>query len=94
MIKIAKFKPSKPRKTIFFKKIKSKRRADIVSITSPDTFRKSIAELRKGRYTVADQRALILAQNRARAMLNRKDLSMKERRQMREIADIKVPKAK
>jgi hypothetical protein len=73
--------------------VKSQRRAEIVSIKTPHEFRESIKELEKGNYTLADQRALILAQNRAKAMLNKKDLSDKERKEMTEISKIKIPKS-
>lgn len=38
--------------------------------------------------------ALVLARNRAAAQLKRKDLSPKERKQMRQIRDIHIPKIK
>lgn len=81
-------------KSIYDTPIKSKRRAGRISITSPTTFRESIRELRKDRYTLSDYRALILAQNRARGMLNKKDLSTKEKKQMQAISEIKIPKPK
>lgn len=81
-------------KSIFGGKVKSKRRAEIISIESPAAFRRSIKELKKKRFTVGDQRALQLAKNRATAMLNRKNLSAKERKQFRQISKIKIPKAK
>lgn len=89
-----KFHKSFKGKSMFDIPVKSKRRAEMISIESPAKFKKSIVELEKGSYTLADQRALILAQNRAKAMLNRKDLSDKERREMSEISKIKVPKSK
>lgn len=82
------------RKSIFKTKVKSQRRADNISITSPTAFKKSITELKKGNYSTADQRALQLAKNRATAQLNRKNLSAKERKQMREISKTNIPKAK
>lgn len=80
------------RKGIFNIKIRSQRRANIISITSPTAFRRSIRELRKGNYTLGDFRALTLARTRAKAMLNRKNLSPNERRQFREISKINIPR--
>jgi hypothetical protein len=84
----------KRQKSIFDIPIKSKARAKVISIVSPAAFRKSIKVLMKGRYTVGDQRALVLARNRAKAMLNRKNLSSKERKQFRAISKIRIPSAK
>ena len=78
--------------SIFNIKVKSKRRGKIISITSPNAFRNSIRELKKGYYSLGDYRALILAQNRARAILNKKGLSTKERKQFEEIIGINIPK--
>lgn len=79
-------------RTIFTTPIRSQARANKISIRSPDTFRRSIAALKKGRYTLGDYRALILAQNRARAQLRRRGLSAKERMQFSEIVRIRIPK--
>lgn len=79
------------RKTLFFP-AKSKRLARIISIKSPTAFRKSIRTLKKGGVTLKEKRALVLAQNRARAILKKKNLSVKERKQFREISKIKLPK--
>jgi len=78
-------------KTLFFKP-KSKRLAKIISITSPTAFRKAIKILKKGGLTLTERRALILAQNRAKAILKRKTLSTKERKQFEAIAKIKIQK--
>ena len=78
-------------KTLFFP-AKSKRLARIISIKSPTAFRKSIRTLKKGGLKTNEKRALVLAQNRARAILKKKNLSIKERKQFREISKIKIPK--
>ena len=84
----------KPGEGLFGIRVRSQRRAKIISIRSPDEFRRSIREISSGRYTLGDQRALVLAQNRAKAMLKRKDLSSRERREFVEISKIKVPSFK
>jgi len=78
------------RKTIFFPP-KHRRLARTITIKSPSAFRASIKKLSKGGITLVEKRALVLARNRAKAMLKRKNLSAKERRQMREISRIKLP---
>lgn len=74
--------------------IKSKRRAEIIKIDSPKNFRKSIKDLQKDGFSKDDRQALVFAQNRATAQLNRKTLSKKERRQFEEISRIRIPKVK
>jgi D-serine dehydratase len=83
----------KKRSSMFDVAVKSKYRAEIISIKTPAEFRASIKKLLRGRYTVADQRALQLAKNRAMAQLKRKNLSTKEYMEFVEIAKIKIPKA-
>jgi hypothetical protein len=83
--------PRKRRKSIFFPP-KSKALAKKVSIESPSRFKQSIRTLKQGGLSLRERRALILAQNRARAMLKRRDLSAKERIQMRRISKIRIPK--
>ena len=80
-------------KSIFFPP-KDKRLAEIVSIATPQAFKASIKALKgkKGYLTLREYRALLLAQNRAKAMLKRKNLSPQERRELREIVRIKIPK--
>jgi len=78
------------RKTIFMPP-KSKELAEKISITSPTAFRESIKELKKGGLTLREKRALVLARTRAKVMLKRKILSLKERKQMLEISRIKIP---
>lgn len=75
-------------------KRKNKRLADNISIRSPTAFKQSITALRKGRYSSIERRALVLAQARAKLQLKRKNLSAKERMQMKKIASTKIPKVK
>ena len=77
------------RQTLFFAP-KNPRLAKIISIESPTAFRKSIRLLSRGGLTLKEKRALVLAQNRARAQLGRKNLSLKERRQFGTISKIKI----
>ena len=76
-------------KTIFFEP-KHKKLADIISIESPAAFRRSIRTLRKMGIGAREKRALVLAQNRARAML-KKNLSEKERKELQAIGDMSLP---
>ena len=80
------------RKTLFFKS-RRKRLSDIISISSPEAFRASINQLRGAdkKVTLSIKRALVLAQNRARAILKKKNLSAQERREFRKIIKIKLP---
>ncbi len=71
---------------LFDTKVKSKKIASEISITSPAAFRESIKKLEKNGLTTHEERALILAQNRAKAQLHRKDLSPKERSQFKKIS--------
>jgi len=77
-------------RTIFFPP-KHPRLARAISITSPSAFRKSIKTLKKGGITTREKRALVLAQNRARVQLKRKNLSRKERKQFGEISKMILP---
>ncbi len=79
-------------KNTLFGKPKNKRLARIISITSPAAFRRSITTLNKGGLTLEEKRALVLARTRATLQLKRKNLSPKERKQMREISKISIPK--
>lgn len=67
--------------------------ADAISIKTPSSFRESIRKLQKsgGGLSLLEYRALKMAQNRAKAMLNRKNLSSEERKQLREISKIRIP---
>lgn len=67
---------------------KSKKVAEKISITSPTAAKRSVAWLRKmiksNKMKVSDAvRYANLAANRAKAQLNRKNLSSKERKQMK-----------
>src|SRR5882672_5964273 len=78
------------RKTIFFPP-KHKKLAEIISIESPAAFRGSIRKLKKMGIGAREKRALVLAQNRAKAMLKKRNLSAKERRELQAIARIRLP---
>jgi hypothetical protein len=69
------------RKTIFFPPRHTKL-ADIISIASPAAFRESIRRLKGLGIGPTEKRALVLAQNRAKAMLKKRNLSEKERREL------------
>jgi len=78
------------RKTIFFRP-KHKKLANIISIESPAAFRASIRKLKRMGLGATEKRALVLAQNRAKAMLKKRNLSAKERRELQAIARIRLP---
>jgi hypothetical protein len=78
------------RKTIFFPP-KNRKLAAIISIESPAAFRASIRKLKAMGIGAREKRALVLAQNRARAMLKKKSLSEKERRELAAIARTPLP---
>ena len=80
----------KIKKTMFMKP-KNKALARKISIESPTKFRESISKCKKGGLTLEEKRALVLAQNRARVQLKRKNLSGKERRQFQAISKVKLP---
>ena len=72
---------------------KSKKVADMISITSPTAARRSTSWLRKmiksGKMKVGDAvRYANLAANRAKAQLRRKNLSSKERKQMKGVYEV------
>lgn len=79
---------------LFDIKVKSQRLANIISIRSPEAFRQSIRKIKQDGVTLAEKRSLILAQNRVRAQLKRKALSMKERIAFLKIAKMKLPNIK
>ncbi len=81
----------KLKRSLFFPP-KNKRLARAITIKSPAAFRKSIKKLKKGGITTTEKRALVLARTRAKIQLKRKNLSAKEKRQMREISRITLPK--
>ncbi len=74
-----------------FGKPKSARIAKIITITSPTAFKESIRKLKKGGLSSDEKKGLVLSRNRAAAQLGRKNLSSKERKQMRAIKKIKLP---
>lgn len=88
MPRVKKRKLSKEQKKYFGKRDQSVRR---VSVESPVAFMQSMAVLRRGGLRTAEKKALIMAQNRALAQLNRKDLSNKERGEFATIARFKLP---
>lgn len=74
-----------------FGKPKSARLARIMDMTSPTGFARSIKEVKKGGVTAEEKRALVLTRNRAAASAKRRNLSVKERKQMLVIARMKLP---
>ena len=78
------------RKTIFSPPRHSKL-ADVISIESPEAFRESIRRLKRKGIGATEKRALVLAQNRAKAMLKKRSLSPKERKEMEAIARMPLP---
>jgi hypothetical protein len=78
------------RRTIFFPP-RHRRLAEMISIKSPAAFREGIRKLKKTGIGAREKRALVLAQNRARAMLRKKTLSKKERRELQQIASTPLP---
>jgi len=73
------------RKTISFPP-RHKKLAEIISIESPAAFRGSIRRLKRLGIGATEKRALVLAQNRAKAMLKKRSLSARERRELQQIA--------
>ena len=82
--------PRGRRRTIFFPP-RHKKLADIISIESPAAFRESIRRLKRVGIGAREKRALVLAQNRAKAMVRKRNLSPSERRQLRSIARMPLP---
>jgi len=80
------------KKNSLFSKPKSKRLSNIISIKSPSAFKESIRKVQKGGVTSAEKRALVLAQNRARVQLHRKNLSKREVKQFASIVSMKLPR--
>ena len=78
------------RRTIFFPP-KHRNLARIISIESPAAFRQSIRTLMRGGLNATEKRTLVLAQNRAKAMLKKRNLSAKERRELQAIARMRLP---
>ena len=72
-----------------FRKPKHKRLADIISIRSPDSARQSIKDAQRTSYSKATlKRSYVLASNRAMAIRHKKDLSIREKKEMLEVARI------
>lgn len=71
---------------------KNKRIANQIRIDTPQNFRRSVRDLQVGGLSLHEYQALVLAQNRARAMLNRGRLSVGERAQMAEISVVRLPR--
>jgi multidrug resistance efflux pump len=82
---------SKPKSKGLFFPPKNKKIAEIIKIDTPDNAKSSIKEfarlIDKGAVTI-DQaiKYVTTAANRAKASLNRKNLSSKERKEMKEVA--------
>ena len=81
----------KIKRSIFFPP-KDKTLAKKISIKTPGQFKKSIDELRKNGITLKENRALVLARTRAKVQLKRKNLSTRERNQMKVIANTVIPR--
>ncbi len=79
------------RQTLFFAPT-NKRLARVIDTTSPTAFRRSVQTIKRGGVTLKEKRALVLAQNRARAQLNRRNLSQNERKQFTMISRMRLPK--
>jgi hypothetical protein len=78
------------RKTIFFPP-KNRKLAELISIGSPQAFRQSIRKVQRIGIGAREKRALVLAKNRAKAMLKKRSLSPKERREFETIARMPLP---
>lgn len=83
--------PPSKRRGLFFP-AKNQRIARAISIKSPTAFRGSIRKLKKGGLTLKEGRSLVLARNRAKAQLGRRNLSPKERREFTTISRTRIPK--
>ncbi len=79
------------RQSLFFAP-RNKALANKISITSTLAFDQSIQRIKKGGVTLEEKRGLVVAQNRARAQLQRKNLSLKERIEFNVIAGRRLPK--
>ena len=81
----------RPRGTTIFFPPKHQKLSAIISIESPAAFRESIRTLRRMGTGLREKRALVLAQNRAKAMLKKQGLSRKERKELQAIAEMRLP---
>ncbi len=79
------------KKSLFFP-LKDKVLAKKISIKTPGQFKKSISKLKKRGITLKERRALILARTRAKVQLRRKNLSTRERNQMKAISKTIIPR--
>ncbi len=77
--------------SLFGKKLKDKRLAEIISIESPEAFKNSIKQLGADGLSERERNALVFSQNRAGAQLRRKNLSPKERVEFEQIVNIAIP---
>ena len=82
--------PRGRRRTIFFPP-RHRELSKIISIESPKAFRDSIRTLKQRGIGAREKRALVLAQNRAKAMLKNRNLSPKERGELKAIARTSLP---
>ncbi len=89
------------RRGMFYYPPKSPLLAKIVRIDTPANARKSaktllkmFKEAKKRSWKAHIKKAVVLAGNRAKAMLNKKNLSPKERRELKEVAKIYQETAK
>ena len=74
---------------------KNKYLSKIITIKSYSLFIKSVKLLSsKKNYNLSVYRALVLAQNRAKALLNRKNLSREVRSELVKITKFNIPKPK
>lgn len=80
------------KQTGLFQPAKSKRLANLVDLTSPNAFRMGLMRAKKGGFSLSEKRAFVLGQNRAKAQLQRKNLSPKERKQFMVISRVRLPK--
>lgn len=74
-------------RSLFFP-ARHKRLADIITIATPEGARGAVRTLAKSGFSPLKIRSMVLAANRARASLHRRNLSARERREFREIAQI------
>ena len=73
-----------------FGKAKSKKLAALITIRSARAFKESVRKVSRGGLTGKEKKALVLARTRATLSLRRKNLSKRERIQMRAISKIKI----
>ncbi len=83
-------------KSLFGIPVRNPKLAMAISTKSPSQFRQSFSRVKKikGLSPLTKRRGLILAQNRARLQLKRKNLSSGERKQFKAISKTKLPTLK